>query len=93
MATGGRDPSWPYDWPGPTFTDRPTLIDLLARARHDDALMQALKDDPLGTAKQWGVGVNSDAVKIWLGYSPDTISDEQLLDRLQQLLNGKRCSA
>ena len=88
-----RNPIWPDDWPGPKFPDRPTLVDLLDRASYNPELLRRLAEDPLGTCQEWGVGANSHAVKIWLGFDPDRISDEELLQVLKDRLQGKRCSA
>jgi hypothetical protein len=93
MALTNRNPIWPPDWPGPSYPDRPTLFDLLARASERPDLLQALAEDPLGTCKQWGVAVNADAVKVWLGFEPDNVSDEELLQILRSRLLGKQCSA
>ena len=79
-------------WPGPTHTDRPTLKDLLERAKRDTALMQSLKAQPLQTCLEWGVGVNTRSVKHWLGYNPDTLSDEALVDLLLARTADGQCS-
>jgi hypothetical protein len=92
-----RNPQWPENWPGPIYPDRPTLFDLLGRAQADlkngdSSLVDALARNPLGTCQQWGVAVNADAVKVWLGYEPDSLSDPQLLEILVSRLQGKQCS-
>lgn len=98
MVLTQRNPVWPADWPGPNYPDRPTLFDLIfradsERAAGDRTLMEALAQDPIGTCQQWGVAVNADAVKVWLGFEPDNLSNDDLLTMLRSRLEDKQCSA
>jgi hypothetical protein len=79
-------------WPGPAIGDREALRDLLTRAKESPALRQQLVTNPLGTCLLYGVGLSTDSIKVWLGYDPDTIDDDALLDVLINLLHPRQCS-